>query len=198
MLGSPTDIPACRVMQHPLLLLVEDDAILALHTRARLEALGFGVETAASGEQAVARAAAEPPPDLVLMDIDLGPRINGTEAARRILAAREVPIVFLTMHSEPGWVDLVKGITRYGDVLKDSGEFVLAQTVGMAPDLCAAQRRARKSERRYRDLFDHSPDILVIYDHQARFADANLLASATTSLSLSQPSPVMTARRGCR
>ncbi len=61
---------------------------------------GFAVAgEAESGEDAVAKAAAEPP-DLVLMDINL-PGINGIEATRRIRAANPtVSVILLSTYSE--------------------------------------------------------------------------------------------------
>jgi hypothetical protein len=55
------------------LLLVEDEAIVALDEKLRLERIGFRVELAHSVEAAVERILADRPGfDLVLMDIDLG------------------------------------------------------------------------------------------------------------------------------
>ncbi len=56
----------------------------------------------------------DPEIDIVLMDIDLGTVIDGPEAARRILELREVPIVFVSSHSEQSYVDRVGAVTRYG------------------------------------------------------------------------------------
>ncbi|MFP4375377.1 MAG: hypothetical protein ACLFPO_13680 [Spirochaetaceae bacterium] len=55
-----------------------------------------------------------------------------TGAARMIPEIRDVPIVFLTSHSEKEMVDQVRGITSYGYVLKNAGEFVLVQSIEMA------------------------------------------------------------------
>jgi CheY-like chemotaxis protein len=41
-----------------------------------------------------------PTVDLVFMDIDLGSGIDGTEATRQIFTVRNLPIVFLTSHSD--------------------------------------------------------------------------------------------------
>ena len=141
-------------------LLVEDDAIIALGRTKELTRNGFQVETALTGKKAIERARTEPPPDLILMDIDLGHgRMDGTEAARTILAERDIPIVFLTSHSEQAMVDKVKGITRYGYVLKNSGEFVLKEAIRMASEIRdhqqlreAAYQQAVESEARLRRL----------------------------------------------
>src|SRR6056297_3134624 len=103
------------------ILLVEDEAIISLAQRATLEKYGFAVLKALSGEQAIEAVSGNPNIDLVLMDIDLGKGIDGTEAATQILAFRDLPIVFLTSHSEREMVDKVRDITRYGYVLKSTG-----------------------------------------------------------------------------
>jgi CheY-like chemotaxis protein len=70
----------------PRILLVEDEAVIALAERKTLERHGFSVELAHSGKDAVEAMGNDPEYDLVLMDIDLGSGMDGTEAAERILA----------------------------------------------------------------------------------------------------------------
>ena len=114
------------------ILLVEDEAIIAMAEARMLERRGYAVETVLKGEDAVERGV-DDGVDIILMDIDLGKdRMDGTEAARRILASRNVPIIFVTSHSEKEYVDRVQGITRYGYVLKNAGEHVLVQTIEQA------------------------------------------------------------------
>lgn len=67
------------------ILLVEDNAILALAEQALIARGGMDVLIARSGEQAIGIVADDPTVDLVLMDVDLGRGIDGTEAAARIL-----------------------------------------------------------------------------------------------------------------
>jgi CheY-like chemotaxis protein len=78
------------------ILLVEDEALIALSEKALLQKHGFIVLTAANGTMAVDLALRTPQLDLILMDIDLGTGMDGTKAAQQILAQRDVPIVFLS------------------------------------------------------------------------------------------------------
>ncbi|TVR05762.1 MAG: response regulator, partial [Spirochaetaceae bacterium] len=75
--------------ERPTLLLVEDDAIIALAQRATLERNGYSVVTAHDGASAVEEALRRPDVDLILMDINLGDGMDGTETAQRILAERD-------------------------------------------------------------------------------------------------------------
>jgi PAS domain S-box-containing protein len=129
------------------ILIVEDEAIIAMSEKRSLEGFGYKVSVAHSGEKAVEIATASPGIDLILMDIDLGRGMDGTEAARRILQQRNLPIIFNTSHSERAMVDKVRGITRYGYVIKNSGNFVLRSSIEMAFELHEAHRKTMEREQ---------------------------------------------------
>ncbi len=116
-------------------LLVEDENIIALSQSMILKNHGYEVIRSKTGEDAVEAIRKNGSIDLVLMDIDLGKGIDGTEAAKQILGFCSIPIVFLTGHSEQEMVEKVRGITRYGYVLKNSGAFVLFEAITMAFEL---------------------------------------------------------------
>jgi PAS domain S-box-containing protein len=130
-----------------LILLVEDEAIIALAETFALKEAGFRVEIASSGEAALNFVESKATPDLVLMDINLGPGMDGTEAAAAILSKRNLPIVFLTSHSSAEMVRRVRGITRYGYVIKNSGSFVLLSSIEMAFELFAKEKALEERNR---------------------------------------------------
>jgi PAS domain S-box-containing protein len=88
-------------MNHPpRILIVEDECLIAFDLSRRLPRLGYEVcDTVATGEDAVARAAALQP-DLVLMDICLEGKMDGIEAANLIRQHQRVPVVYLTANSD--------------------------------------------------------------------------------------------------
>ena len=74
--------------------IVEDEVLVARDIKGRLEKLGYQViGTAARGEDAVTRVLSERP-DLILMDINLKGDMDGIEAADRIRAEADLPIIF--------------------------------------------------------------------------------------------------------
>jgi PAS domain S-box-containing protein len=128
------------------ILLVEDEAIIAKAEARMLERNGYAVRNAYCGADAIETVAGSPV-DLVLMDIDLGRGIDGTEAAERILAGRNLPILFLSSHTESAIVERTQGITSYGYVVKNCGETVLLASIAMAFRLFEArQQNQRKAE----------------------------------------------------
>ena len=114
-----------NTQENKTILLVEDEVIIALAESKTIRQFGYKVIMAHNGDEAVRGATGDAGIDLVLMDIDLGKGIDGTESARRILEKKNIPIVFLTSHYEREMVERVRGITRYGYVIKNSGNFVL-------------------------------------------------------------------------
>jgi len=139
-------------------LLVEDEALIAMSEASMLEGQGYEVITVHNAEGAI-DTVDNADVDLILMDIDLGKgKMDGTEAAEAILSKRELPIVFLTSHAEKEYVDRVKKITGYGYVLKNAGEFVLIETVNMAFELFNAHQRLKESEQRFRAIADYAYD----------------------------------------
>jgi two-component system, cell cycle sensor histidine kinase and response regulator CckA len=145
------------------ILLVEDDALVSMNQSLVLKAEGYDVVRALSGEKAIDAVKNERPPvDLVLMDIDLGKGMDGAEAAREILKIRDVPVLFLTSHSEREMVSRTGTTTNYGYVLKNSGESVLFASITMAFRLHDAHRALRDSEEKYSKAFNVSPDSINI------------------------------------
>ncbi|HOG65628.1 MAG TPA: response regulator, partial [Spirochaetota bacterium] len=113
------------------ILLVEDDPMTAAMEEMYLQDAGYSVMTAGSGPKAVDLALSRDV-DLVLMDVDLGPGMDGTEAARRILAERDIPLIFLSSHTEPEIVTRTESITSYGYIVKTSNSAVLLASIRMA------------------------------------------------------------------
>jgi two-component system phosphate regulon response regulator PhoB len=95
-------------------LIVEDEVPLAEMLRYNLEAEGFRVSHAESGEEAEIMVAEERP-DLVLLDWML-PQVSGIELCRRLRTrpeTRAIPIVMLTARGEEG--DRIRGLSTGAD-----------------------------------------------------------------------------------
>ncbi|MEX2445228.1 MAG: PAS domain S-box protein [Alkalispirochaeta sp.] len=137
------------------LLLVEDEALIALNEKMQLESIGFSVVHVLTGEAAVSYVLnSDSRPDLVLMDINLGKGIDGTQAAEQILNEIEIPIVFLSSHTEAEVVEKTEKITSYGYVVKNSGLTILDTSIKMAFKLFDAKQHHLESEEKYRRLFE--------------------------------------------
>src|SRR6266511_3479204 len=102
----------------PLRILVaEDETIIRLDLRALLERAGFEVcAEARDGEEAVALARSERP-DVAVLDVKM-PKLDGIEAARRILDERPIPIVMLTAYGQDELVQRAAEAGVFGYLVK--------------------------------------------------------------------------------
>ena len=81
------------------ILIVEDEHIIAMDIKLKLEDYGYRVLGIVSDGEDAVKLAAELRPDIVLMDIILKGDIDGIDAAKSILAL-EIPVIYLTAHSD--------------------------------------------------------------------------------------------------
>jgi CheY-like chemotaxis protein len=82
-------------------LLVEDSKFLRIATERALSRAGFGVSTAADGEEAL-RLASDRLPDIILLDMML-PKISGPDVLKALKgnpATKDIPVVVLTSLSQ--------------------------------------------------------------------------------------------------
>jgi AmiR/NasT family two-component response regulator len=98
-------------------LVAEDETIIRLDLKDLLERSGFVVcAEARDGEEAVALARSERP-DVAIMDVKM-PKLDGIEAARRILDERPIPIVMLTAYGQDELVQRAAEAGVFGYLVK--------------------------------------------------------------------------------
>lgn len=167
-------------MQKTRIMLVEDEAITALCLRDSLQGLGYElVATIARGEEAV-RLAAELRPDLILMDITLAGKMTGIEAAEHIRQAQQIPIIFMTAHTDSETLDRAKRTGPFGYLTKPYYLDTLKNTIEVALYKSAADAKVRESEARYKKLFHEFetivngiPDAMTLWSPEMRLLWAN-------------------------
>jgi PAS domain S-box-containing protein len=162
------------------ILLVEDEALIAVAQRSSLEKYGYKVLTAHSGEKAVDLCGTMAEIDLILMDIDLGKGMNGPQSAKAIIKNRNIPVVFLSSHTEPEIVELTEKITSYGYVVKNSGITVLDASIKMAFKLSEANRALELERNQLRVTLHSISDAVISTDSNGRITRMNPNAEAFT------------------
>jgi DNA-binding response OmpR family regulator len=84
-------------MSDQKILIVDDEKLILISTRIVLESVGYGVVTAASGEEAIGKAKEEMP-GLILLDIMM-PGIDGWETLSRLkedAETKDIPVIIFT------------------------------------------------------------------------------------------------------
>ncbi len=155
------------------ILLVEDEAIIAITEKKSLEKFGYNVLTANSGEKALDAVEKSPEIDLILMDINLGDGIDGTEAAEIILAKHDLPLIFLSSHTERAVVEKTEGITSYGYVVKSSTNTVLDASIKMAFKLFDSKKKEVEKDLFLKDIIAKNPMSIQVLDKDGFTLEVN-------------------------
>lgn len=108
-----TDSPS----QHKILI-VEDEAVIAMEIESRMTRMGYQVVGPAStGERALALAR-ESRPDIALMDINIQGPIDGIQTAATLQEQMGIPAVFLTAYSDDATLERATGAGPLGYLTK--------------------------------------------------------------------------------
>ncbi len=127
----------------PTILLVEDEAAVALDVRRRLQRAGYEVVGPVDTGRGAIDATLESKPHLVLMDISLNGAMDGIEAAKHIETQLDVPVVFLTAYGDEPTLERAAQASPYGYLLKPFDDRSLLTTVRVAIERHASDTHQR-------------------------------------------------------
>jgi len=156
------------------ILLVEDEYLIAITEIKSLQNYGYDVTLVISGEDAI-NILRTKEFDIILMDINLGSGINGTEAAEIILRKYNIPILFLSSHTEKEIVEMTEKITFYGYVVKSSSITVLDASIKMARKLFEEKKTSDKYQNELLGMKDEL-DVQLQLEKRARELVSKTLA----------------------
>jgi PAS domain S-box-containing protein len=165
-------------------LIVEDEAIVALEIEERLRSCGYDVvASVASGEKAI-ETALSMQPNLILMDIRLEGSVNGIEAAEIINGKTKfgVPIIFLTAYSDEQTLEQAGATRPYGYLLKPFKERELHSTIQMALRKFEMDQIIATNEENFRLFFENAP----IYSYMVSLDGHIMDVNSTALLALNQ------------
>ncbi|EKQ50691.1 MAG: PAS domain S-box [Methanobacterium sp. Maddingley MBC34] len=159
-------------MANKKILLVEDESIEAMDIKRTLESFGYEVPyIASSGEEAVEKAL-EIMPDLILMDIVLKGDIDGVEAAA-LIKNLNIPLIYLTAHSEENTIERAKFTEPYGYIIKPYDVNGLKYAIELAIYKNQMENEFKESETYYRTIFEHTGTATVILEEDTTISLAN-------------------------
>ena len=162
------------------ILVVEDEAIIADDIERTLEQLGYRVVgVVASGREALEHAKTLLP-GLVLMDIKLQGAMDGIEAADRIRRDHDIPVVFLTSHSDEATLARAKTVEPYGYLLKPFEDRELRVAVEVALHKFALEKELSVRERWFSTTLRSLGDAVIATDPRRRIRFMNPVAEKIT------------------
>ncbi|HEY9649804.1 MAG TPA: response regulator, partial [Coleofasciculaceae cyanobacterium] len=160
------------------ILIVEDERIIAINLKESLESLGYEVVAiASSGRKAIEKARLLSP-DLVLMDIRLKGAMDGIEAAEQIWDNLQIPVIYVTGHSDRTTLERAKITAPFGYVIKPIKERELSVAIEIA-----LQRYER--EHLLTAILKGMGDGVIVVDKTCHIKSLNQMAEILTGWRLS-------------
>lgn len=162
------------------IMVVEDDGIVARDIETTLENLGFGVSgSAVSGEKAL-KMIKTAPPDLVLMDIMLKGEMDGIETTEQIRAMLDVPVVYVSAHTDEKIFQRAKLTEPFGYVIKPFDDRELQVAVEIALYKHKMERKLKEREEWLSTTLKGIGDGVIAADNTGRITFMNPVAESLT------------------
>ncbi|WP_414552346.1 ATP-binding protein [Anabaena sp. CCY 0017] len=170
MISIPSDNQTVTAVK---ILIVEDEYILAINLQESLESLKYTVVDIVDSAAAAITKANELRPNLILMDIRLRGEQDGIHAAEQIWNTLQIPVIYVTGHSDRSTVERATLTSPFGYILKPIKEqelYVAIQT--------AINRYER--EQFLSSVLRGMGDGVIVVDPQMHITYINQVAEALT------------------
>lgn len=166
------------------ILIVEDEGVIALELQDRLTGLGYAViGPVVSGLEAI-ECAGEEHPDVVLMDIILAGHMDGIEASEIIKNSFDIPVIFLTAHTDERTLQRAKATQPFGYILKPFNERELQVSIEMALYKHQKEKTAREREEWLSATLTSIGDAVITVDEESCVTFMNAAAQRLTGWSV--------------
>lgn len=162
------------------ILVVEDEAIVAMEIEEKLSAIGYEVASVvATGEEAVKKAGALKP-DLVLMDIRLEGQLDGIAAASEIREIYDIPIIYLTAYTDENTLERAKVTEPLGYLVKPFSREDLRVTIEVALHRHLQEKKVKESSRWFSATLDVLGGAVIAANEKGIIVDMNSIAESLT------------------
>lgn len=165
-------------------LVVEDDAIISADLAETLLRLGYDVPATADNADAALRALDQHRPDVVLMDIRLRGGVDGIETVSRMRERSDVPVIYLTAHTDESTLGRAKETAPHGYLVKPFQERDLRTAIEVALRKHELERHLAERERWFSTTLSSLGDAVIATDPEGRITFVNAAAQALTGFEL--------------
>lgn len=161
-------------------LVVEDEALIARDIQRTLVRLGYEVPTTIGTAERALREVEIHQPGLVLMDVKLRGKMDGIEAAQAIRLRFDVPVVYLTSHSDEATLVRAKATNPHGYLLKPFTDRELRTAIEVALHRHALEMRIATRERWFSTTLRSIGDAVIATDQHETVTFLNGVAERLT------------------
>jgi len=168
------------------ILIVEDEGLIALDLRKKLEQAGYSVPMIADNADEALQGVELHRPSLVLMDIRLHGPQDGIETADQIRRRFHVPVMFVTAHADRDTLERARITEPFGYIVKPFHGVDFRAQIEIALWKHKMEQKLRVSEAWLATTFRNVADALIATDSEGNVAVLNAPAAELTGWDLTE------------
>lgn len=165
---------------HAKILIVEDEGMIASHLASRLLIAGYDVTGIAQSAEEALTKIKERAPELILMDIHIKGLMDGIAAAAVLRERSDVPVIYLTAHSDQVTIDRAKMTGAAGFLTKPIQYAALGHAIEMALHNHPSRHETRSQRAWMRTVLDTIKEAILVIDGDRKVQYLNAAAEAIT------------------
>ena len=162
------------------ILVVEDEALIADDIQRTLVRLGYRAPDTVATGKACLEYIDQAPPDLVLMDIKLKGSMDGIVTAAKVRERFELPVIFLTSHSDEATLARAKETRPHGYLIKPFEDRDLRTAIEVALHKHTLEVQLERRERWFSTTLQSIGDAVIAADEEEKITFMNLIAERIT------------------
>ncbi len=183
-------------MKKTKVLIVEDESIISMDMAQSLESMGYEViDAVPSGEEALL-SVEKIKPDLILMDVQLSGKMDGIQTAEKINEKNNVPIIYISGHTDELTLSRAKITGPYGYITKSFNYNELHTTIEMVIYKNQMQRKVVENENLLNITLENIEDAVINIDQDGNIKYLNAAAAYMLKLTRKQAEHVKIDRIG--
>lgn len=155
------------------LLIVEDEVIIAKDLEQQLRRWGYHVVGLAVSSDEAIQMTKDLQPDLILMDIQLDGGMDGIETTTLIYQQSDIPVIYLTAHSDEHTLERAKPTRPFGYLVKPVDFPTLHASIEVAIYTHSIRKQLAESELQHKAVLDTALDGFMLIDETGHLCDVN-------------------------
>lgn len=146
------------------ILIVEDESVIGENIHMILHHKGYDVVGPVKNSEDAIQMAFREKPHVVIMDIEISGESDGIETAKRINEIADIPVLYLTAHSDDETIQRARETDPYGYIIKPINSKELIAAIELAIYKHKIETELKKSEEKFYDLYNNAPDMYISID----------------------------------